>query len=213
MFFWDGLPSSALITQAELGSSILAKFSYVVPDLSRVACQVFQLYYLGTSNPLRYVARAARCLLPMYCQSTFLPVWGCHLFFVFQLCISLCISLLRVSWCTCQVPLIFLGSRVSLCCQMFPNVLSKHHQSVWGSYTCLLLVLDWAQLILHLSRWAAVAGLQVLLPSASNVLSKYLWSVWGSHFSCLSVVSLLMYLPSTFNLPGESRQFWLPGVS
>ena len=133
--------------------------------------------------------------------------------FVFHFVFQLCISLLRVSWCTCQVPLIFLGSHVSLCCQMFPNVLSKHHQSVWGSYTCLLLVLDWAQLILHLSRWAAVAGLQVLLPSASNVLSKYLWSVWGSHFLCLSVVSLLMYLPSTFNLPGESRQFWLPGVS
>ena len=41
VFFWDGLPSSAPITQAELGSSILAKFSYVVPHLSRVACQVF----------------------------------------------------------------------------------------------------------------------------------------------------------------------------
>ena len=102
--------------------------------------------------------------------------------FVFHFVFQLCISLLRVSWCTCQVPLIFLGSHVSLCCQVFPNVLSKHHQSVWGSYTCLLLVLDWAQLILHLSRWAAVAGLQVLLPSASNVLSKYLRFVWGSHF-------------------------------
>ena len=72
--FWDGLPSSAPITQAEFGSSILAIFSYVVPDISRVACQMSQLYYLGTFDPLRFVAWAAGCLLPMYCQSTFLPV-------------------------------------------------------------------------------------------------------------------------------------------
>ena len=70
VFFWDGLPSSAPITQAELGSSILAKFSYVVPDLSRVACQVFQLYCLYALDLLRYVALGCQ----MYCQSTFLPV-------------------------------------------------------------------------------------------------------------------------------------------
>ena len=110
-----------------------------------------------------------------------------------RMSLFLCISLLRVSWCTCQVPPICLGSHVSLCCQMSPNVLSKHHQSVWGSYTCLLLVLDWAQLILHLSRWAAVAGLQVLLPSTSNVLSKYLRFVWGKSLFVFTAKCHLLY--------------------
>ena len=81
---------------------------------------------------------------------------------------------------------------------MSPNVLSEYHQSAWGSYTCLL-VLDWAQLILHLSRWAAVAGLKVLLPITSNVLSKFLWFVWGSHFCFHCQVSLIV-LSSTFSL-------------
>ena len=109
------------------------------------------------------------------------PVWGCCLY--------------------CQsTTLMHLKSHINRCCQVSPNMLSKHHQSVswnytclllvqvspnvlseyqqsaWGSYTCLLLVLDWAQLILHLSRWAAVAGLRF---------------VWGSHFLFHCQVSLL----------------------
>ena len=132
--------------------------------------------------------------------------------FVFHFVFQLCISLLRVSWCTCQVPLIFLGSHVSLCCQVFPNVLSKHHQSVWGSYTCLLLVLDWAQLILHLSRWAAVAG----LPSCLRMLF-----VLSEYFPCeVTLVAVSKYLlgsVSWFLLKGlllsvkpVSSSSWLP---
>ena len=156
------------------------------PIYPEFACQMSQSYYLGTFNPLRFVVWAARCLLPMYCQSTYFPVWGCYFFFVFH-CTVRVPSFLSEDvtfslYFTATSLLMYLPSHINHCCQVSPNVLSKHHQSVWGSYTCLLLVLDWAQLILHLSRWAAVAGLQVLLPSASNVLSKYLRFVWGSHF-------------------------------
>ena len=96
--------------------------------------------------------------------------------------------------------------------QVSPNVLSEYQQSAWGSYTCLLLVLDWAQLILHLSRWAAVAGLQVMLPSASNILSKYLRFVWGSHF-LFSLPSVTIVLSSTFLWSHFSYCFQVsPGV-
>ena len=171
------------------------------PMYSELPARCLQLYCLSTFNPLWFVAWAARCL-SIVLSEHLRSVGGNHF----------CILLLRVSWCTCQVPPICLGSHVSLCCQMSPNVLSKHHQSVWGSYTCLLLVLDWAQLILHLSRWAAVAGLQVLLPSASNILSKYLRFVWGSHF-LFSLPSVTIVLSSTFLWSHFSCSFQVsPGV-
>ena len=86
-----------------------------------------------------------------------------------------------------------LGSLVSFCCQVSPKVLSEY-QSLPGGVTP---VFCWA------------TG---LLPSASDILLKYLWSVWGSLF-VFHCHESLMYLPSTFNLPGESRHFLLPDVS
>ena len=98
------MPSSAPITQAEFGSSILAMFSYVVPDISRVCLPdvlvVLSRYFqsvevcclscqMSVANVLsEYLLSCLRMLLflciSLYCQSTFLPVWGCHFFFVFH---------------------------------------------------------------------------------------------------------------------------------
>ena len=110
---------------------------------------------------------AARCLL-MYCQSTFnlsggvtsafcfgralissaKTFVGSCCFFWTELCVDPapageqqspgCTVCCQVLPMYCQVPSICLGSHVSFCCQMSPNVLSEHHQSAWGSYTCLL---------------------------------------------------------------------------
>ena len=165
----------------------------------------------------------------MYCQSTFFPVWGCYFFFVFH-CTVRVPSFLSEDvtfslYSTAASLLMYLPSHINHCCQMSPNVLSKHHQSVWGSYTCLLLVFGLSSVILHLSRWAAVAGLQVLrvllvlsgyLPSClrmsfsfvfhccevfPNVLSKHHQSVsWN--YTCLLLVQV------SPNVLSEYQQFW-----
>ena len=110
--------------QAEFGSSVLALFSYIVPDVLRVACQMSSV------------------VLSKYLQSVVVCCLGCQMSFN----------------CTVRAP----SSSVTKCFQC-----------------------------------------TVRVPSIRL----------GKSLLYFTVTSLLMYLPSTSNLPGESRQPLLPGVS
>ena len=109
------------------------------------------------------------------------------------------LSCLRIFTCTVKVPsLMHLQSHINRCCQVSPNMLSKHHQ-FWGSYTC-----------------------QV----SPNVLSKY-QQFWGSHVNSglsgfslycqstfLSCMRMLLVLSKYYlDALEKSHQPLLPGVS
>ena len=170
----------------------------------------------------------------MYCQSTFLPVWGRCLY---------CQSTTYPVWGCClycqSTTLMHLKSHINRCCQVSPNMLSKHHQS-WGSYTCQMSpnVLSkyqqfWGS---HVNSGLSGFHCTVRVPSfpvwgcclycqSTNLMHLKVTSTvvaeclqiccpkhhqsWGScTFQCL-----LMYCPKYQQLLRESHQPLLPGVS
>ena len=93
--FWDGLPSSAPIIQAEFGSSVLALFSYIVPDVLRVACQMSSV------------------VLSKYLQSVVVCCLGCQMSFNCAVRAPSS-SVTKCFQCTVRVPSVRLGKSLSL---------------------------------------------------------------------------------------------------
>ena len=145
--------------------------------------------------------------LPSSVPTIFLPVRWCHFSLYF----------------TATSLLLYLPSYIKYYCQVSPNVLSKHHQFVWGSYTCFCWF--WTEL-----SWSCTWAGEQQSPGNEFVAKCFqctVWvplSVWGS-LSCgslsrvpwctcqvpqpawgvssLSAIRCLpMYCQSTVNLPG-----------
>ena len=153
------MPSSAPTTQAEFGSSDLAMLSL---EFCCLSCQMSVVNVLS-----EYLLSCLR------------------IFFDFHCTVRVPSFLSEDFHCTVRVPsfLMYLPSYINHCRQVSPNVLSKHRQSVWGSYTCQVSpnVLSKYQQ----SAWGShvSSGCQV----SPNVLSEYQQSAWGS-YTCLLLV-------------------------
>ena len=108
------MPSSAPITQAEFGSSILAMFPYVVLDVLRVACQMSSV------------------VLSKYLQSVVVCCLGCQMSFNCAVRAPSS-SVTKCFQCTVRVPSVRRGkSLLYFYCYESPDVLAKYLQSAWG---------------------------------------------------------------------------------
>ena len=108
------MPSSAPIIQAEFGSSVLAMFSYIVPDVLRVACQMSSV------------------VLSKYLQSVVVCCLGCQMSFNCAVRAPSS-SVTKCFQCTVRVPSIRLGKSLFVShCHESPDVLAKYLQSAWG---------------------------------------------------------------------------------
>ena len=178
------MPSSAPTTQAEFGSSDLAMLSL---EFCCLSCQMSVVNVLS-----EYLLSCLRIFFDFHCTVR-VPSFLSEDFH----CTVRVPSFLSEDFhCTVRVPsfLMYLPSYINHCCQVSPNVLSKHRQSVWGSYTCQVSpnVLSKYQQ----SAWGShvSSGCQV----SPNVLSEYRQSAWGSYTCQVSPNVLSKYQQSAW---------------